>query len=206
MEIQTLKEKLNNDLEAVGIIYHKSRQSLEIYKYFSKRHNLSAPLYTHINYLAFSDLIVGLAKMYYHTQSQHYRINGLLGKLKVGGEYEQIQFDDKENLILKWEKTIIENNDVINHIKLLRNKVFAHTDNYQDDYIDSIRSYTFSTNIPKFETLFDLVKNIIFTLKAKVFDEHHLLDLDVTEDKISIIEDYSNYVKLQYEMFNLKDG
>ncbi|MBI0401700.1 MAG: hypothetical protein R3182_06130 [Draconibacterium sp.] len=178
-------------LKKMNLIYFKSRHSFEIYKSISIQSDLSNPLLVHLMYVAFNDSIIGLEKLFSRSESQRFRILKLLNNLKKNGGYNSLEFD--VDCIEKWEKRLLEFKQILDLIKNLRDKHFAHTDN-DDSYGLNTSSIDYRNVVDnsKIEHLFDFTKEVMI----KVYRDCGLgmLDLDLifTEDNLWDLIDVRN--------------
>lgn len=115
-----------------------------------------------IIHLMFRTMINEVSKLFSHSKNDKFRLIALIESLSNNGYYGKLRMPLQ--YIEGWEQQFIINKDVINDILLLRNRIYAHTDNVFIDHNEI--HITFN----QIKILLDLADNIIKSIYYLLFD------------------------------------
>ena len=125
--------------------------------------------------------IIELAKLTSHSKSQHFRIFKLLNKLKKGGNYGKLGFDQQR--IIEWEQEFEKNNHILVEIENLRNKIYSHTDPNKNEYINS------EITLEEIRKIQNIIKRIIIEISKELLNTHLVVkSLMNVDENFKIVE------------------
>ncbi|WP_340076016.1 hypothetical protein [Leptobacterium sp. I13] len=130
-------------------------------------------------------LVIELCKIFEHkNDTQHYNVYRFLNLLK--NNYKGLEFNDvlsKSDIDEYCESFNAENIIKIREkIKTLRNKFYAHTDRYKENFIDEI-----DVTLSELELLFSTLRNFIIEIRQKVLNSHSSFETDIFIDLQNIL-------------------
>lgn len=115
---------------------------------------------TKVNYWRI--IVLQLSKLY--IDNERYNLLKFLRKCKKGNYFQSLNIN--QEFIIDEINKIQEYNDVISHIKLQRDKLFAHEDAFNSTIVNDI-------TLDETKNLIDLCQNIIFEIYGEIFDTHY---------------------------------
>jgi hypothetical protein len=170
-----LKIELSTKLEKILHIYVLAQDSYLYTEYFhnpdteeEKKLVFNSPHSSNIKFimhLMFRNLITEVSKLY--TAREKFSIIAFVSSLSPSGHFRK--FDISPQYILHWNESFKQNQDIISNVLLLRDKVYAHTDDPLKKYFDT--ELTFK-NI---KALLDLAAEILKEIYRVVLDTDLLL-------------------------------
>jgi len=98
------------------------------------------------------------------SNNERYNLLKFLRKCKKGNYFQSLNIN--QEFIIDEINKIQEYNDVISHIKLQRDKLFAHEDAFNSTIVNDI-------TLDETKNLIDLCQNIIFEIYGEIFDTHY---------------------------------
>lgn len=187
------KQELDKDIEVFWLIYTQSRQSLEVYKYL-KSTSASGQFWEHIAFTSLKDCFIELDKLLSTKDSQHYRLDGLINKLKPGGQYSSFKFSEAQ--LNDWSKIFLIFHKTLNKISVLRNKKYAHTDrNFK------VLDQDFDIDIMEIEKIFDFLENVIQVVHQHCLDSTASTKLLFYAKDLRIFDDLEELRKIRTTQF-----
>jgi hypothetical protein len=140
------------------------------------------PVFQRVKYSLWVLTVLELCKLFIDRDNDKYNLHKFLNKLL--DNYKNIEWKhamDKSIIHGFKQRLNVDCKPIIDKIEKLRDKLYAHTDKDIEDLISSLR-----INYTEIDSLMDLAKKILFTIKSKYFDIH-------TDFNISGLERF-NYV------------
>ena len=127
--------------------------------------------------------IIELSKLFSgsKTRRDRYNIQHLICKLKNDGIFRNIGFSNET--IKKWETKIERNQETINSILILRDKIYAHTDSEVEKFLD------IDLPFKQIQFLLEIVKEIIQDVHFSVFNSEAIVETVVfNKERFGIIK------------------
>ena len=183
------KEELKEEIEKVWHIYTYANECFQISYYLHKPQSKlefeylnNSSLFKFMKHSFWRLTVIELAKVFSGSKNRdRYNLLHIISKLKKNGYYSNLKMNSKN--ILLWEKELSENQDSINDIMNLRDKLYSHTDPNKDKYTNS--DITFERT----QKLFDLIKKIIKEIYREILDgEPHFQDSLIGADNIQFVK------------------
>lgn len=183
------KTELEENLSKIWdiLIYAKDCYQYSFYLYKPETNEESVYLensqdFKFICHIMWRMAIIEIAKLFSNSDKRdRYNLMHFISKLKNAGHFGNIGIDFKK--IENWEEIIILNENLIEEILRLRDKVYAHKDPNMEECI--IKEISFE----KIEILLNLVEDIIREIFITVFDS--MVDFDspnLSTSRINIIK------------------
>jgi len=118
-----------------------------------------------IRHILWRMAIIEIAKLFCNSSNRdRYNLRHFINKLKKAGHFGDIGIS--VTIIEKWETQLSLNEELIDDILTLRDKVYAHTDPYKEEYTK------IEITFKKIEDLLRLVEDVIQEIFKTVFDSH----------------------------------
>ena len=174
-QIQERKEELREKIDQIVYILVVAKQCLLFSKdlRFSDDEKLDTFLkgsghFTFIHTSLWKQCVVELAKLFSKSEGQKFNVHRLMTQLGSSGHFGCLGFD--KGAIQAWQNRITENQDKIEVILKLRDKVYAHTDpGFEVHTLD----------VPTFkdiEQLIQIVEQVVQEVNRKVFNTTLILE------------------------------
>ena len=189
------------EIDKINLIYFKSRQSFEIFKYVSSQVNLTDSFWIQIMYLSFKDTIIELDKLFSENRNQKVRIRNLFNKLKKTGKYREYNFSKRT--IMHWENELLRFQPTVETIRSLRDQHFAHTDKKDSIGFDTTSvDYRNIVDNSELESLFDFIKKVMTEIFSQCKQVHIDLELFFSSSNIGIFKQLNDLRKYREKELN----
>jgi hypothetical protein len=199
MKKMTKKEELNEELTQVWLILVAAKESYQYCYYMHKPKSDSELKYIndskdfkYIRHLLWRVTIIELAKIFRESkETDRFNIFHLLNKLKSLGYFKSLKFPNQK--ILEFESTLKQDN-LINQIIDLRDKIYAHTDSNTDKLETNLITFEALENlIHKTERIineiFETVLNTTIQFDSPVFNRERFDAFEIlAKDRESFLE------------------
>lgn len=134
-----------------------------------------------IMHLMFRSLVTEVSKLYKNTGQEKFSIISFVEALSPAGHFRKIGVPVPH--IEKWKRCLAENQPTIDKIILLRDRVYAHTDDPTKNYSGTELSFR------DIKRLLDLAAEILQEIYRDVFDTDLLLDSPTFDrDRFSLLK------------------
>lgn len=170
-----MKEELEKEIDSISMILTTCIQSFDYCFYLhSPKKEIESKYIENSFFFRFTRhtfwrlTIIELAKLTSNSRYQHFRIINLLQKLKKGGYYGKLGFNQQR--IIEWEEELSRNKDILKKIETLRNKVYSHTDPNKNEYINS--EITFN----EIKRILNIIKGIIIEISKELLNTHFIIE------------------------------
>lgn len=167
-----IKKELDSELENITKVFLYAKDTYLYAEYFhnpttkeeldfvmNSAHSRNMRFILHVFYRT---AVIELAKLYSKSNNDKFRLHRFINLFKVPNKYSGLGIED--NIIAGWEAEIDAHSEIIESVRLLRNKIYAHTDLLNNDY-DNI-----DLSFKKIETLLILADNILKQIYLTVFN------------------------------------
>lgn len=197
-----LRDELNLKLEKILRIYILAHDAYLYTEYFhnpktEQERNLviSSPHSSNLRFimhLMFRSLVTEVSKLYKNSGHEKYSIYSFIESLSPTGHFRKIGISIEH--INKWRECLTENQEVISTVLLLRDKVYAHTD-------DPLKNYSnVELSFKNIKVLLELAAEILKEIYRDVFNTDLLLDSPTFDrDMFSILELIAKAEKLRVD-------
>lgn len=182
-------------IENIWQIYHFSRECYDIATYFVNpstkeekeifRNDNSLSFVQHI---FFRTALIELNKLTNDSNNDVYNIHKYLRNFRCS---KNINLPDER--IASWENRLEELKDSINHVYLLRNKFYAHSDKDPNTFLDRINS----VNNIELEALYILIGEIIQKIYELECGMALTEDFEFRNGDIGILRNYAELYRLR---------
>ena len=135
---------------------------------------------TKVNYWRI--IVLQLSKIY--IERERYNIIRLLEKCKKGNHFDSINL--KQDFIEEQLNRINDKQKHIEHIKLQRDKIFAHED---ANIIEVVNDLT----LDETKDLIDLCQNILFSIYGEIYETH--FDFDMKNSAVDNLKENTEFIK-----------
>jgi hypothetical protein len=172
------KEELGKKLEQVLHVYMFAQDAYLYTEYFhnpSSKEELElvmnsphSPELSVIMHLMFRTLVVETSKLFSRSDNDKFQLTKFIESLSSNGYFGDLGISKEQ--IEKWEYRLEKSNETINETLLLRDKIYAHTENPLADYSEIDISFK------KIKHLLDLAKDIISNVYSELFDTGVIFD------------------------------
>lgn len=134
-------------------------------------------------HILWRNTIIGLAKLVTNKErTQQFNIFHLLNRMKKNGQYGNLTL--KYNQIEKWEGMLKDKDETISEIKILRDKLYSHTDKNLDEYIINSK-----LDFQKIGDIITLLNNIIKDIYLEILDTQiNIEPIETMGDNFKIIK------------------
>lgn len=164
-----VKEEFKKKLSAISHVYIIAQEAYLYTEYFHNPNTkeeldfvLGSNQLRMIIHLMFRTMVNEVSKLFSYSQNDKCRLMGLIKSISNEGYYGKLGVSMQ--FIQTWEQQFIDNKEIINNILILRNKVYAHTDNSLIDYNE------IDITFKQIKMLLDLTDDIIKKLYILIFD------------------------------------
>ena len=170
--MEKLKAELNSKVEKILHVYILAQDAYLYTEYFHNPNTVEEKNLVYnsphssslkfIMHLMFRSLITEVSKLYKTGGQERFSIVAFISSLSPSGHFRKIGISLED--IQRWRQCIENNEDVISKVLMLRDKVYAHTDDPLKDYSDIELTFL---NI---KALLDLAAEILKEIYRVVFD------------------------------------
>ena len=115
-----------------------------------------------IMHLMFRTLIVEISKLYSQSKNDRFQLGSFVNSLSHTGHFAKIGVEPR--YIERWTVLLADNRPIIQNIRTLRNKLYAHTENPMASYGD------IDITFKQIKTLLEIASEIITCIYRDVFD------------------------------------
>ncbi|MGN6341197.1 MAG: hypothetical protein ACTHML_09560 [Ginsengibacter sp.] len=171
---QELKEKLDKILH----VYIFAQETYLYTEYFHNPetqeerelvfHSAHSNDLSTIMHLMFRTLVVETSKLFSRSINDKFQLEKLISALSPSGHFRKAGIPITH--IESWRKQLLDNNETIENILLIRDKLYAHTDNPLADYNEIDISFK------KIKVLLGIAANILYTVFHDLYDTELILD------------------------------
>jgi len=184
-----MKEELQIKLEKLLHVYIFAKEAYLYTEYFHNpetkdeldlitnsphKSNLST-----IMHLMFRTLIVEVSKLYSRSENDKFQLEKFIDSLSPSGYFRKINVSQTH--IAAWKKLLVDNKATIDNVLLLRDKLYAHTDNPLKDYNEIEISFK------EIKILLDIADEILKSIYHDVFNTGLMTDAVTFERERFII-------------------
>lgn len=189
LENLSKKEELKEEIENVWHIYTYANECFHTSYYLHKPKSElesdylnNSSLFKFMKHSYWRLTVIELAKIFSNSKKRdRYNLLHIISKLKKNGYYRNFNMSSEK--IEKWEKLLLENQDSVQEILTLRDKIYSHTDPNKDKYVNS--DITFERT----QKLFDLTQLIITEVYLEILDSHpHFQNSLIGADNIQFVK------------------
>lgn len=179
-----MKEELQIKLEKLLHVYIFAKEAYLYTEYFhnpatkeeldlvtSSAHNLNLSTIMH---LMFRTLIVEVSKLFSRSTNDKFQLEKLIDSLSPSGHFRTIGVSQAQ--IDAWKRFLEDNKTTIDNVLLLRDKIYAHTDNPLINYNEIDISFK------QIKILLDIADQILKSIYHDIFDTGLMTDA-VTFDR-----------------------
>lgn len=159
----SIKELLKADIEIRWKILIICKEVLKFSHYLTKPETVEEQNYiyrdrhlTFINWALWRLVVIEMAKLFSHAESQKFNIIKLIGKVRPQGSYRSLKFD--ESILAEWDLELLKHTDSVEEISRLRNKFYAHVDGDPFEGIET--SLTISACIEMLEFATEVIRTL----------------------------------------------
>lgn len=154
----------------------RSLKELKLVKESPHSRNLSV-----IMHMMFRTLIVEVAKLFSRSESDKFRLDKFIASLSSSGHFRKLGINN--NLIDRWRKRIEEHSASISDILLIRDKIYAHTDNPNVSYND------IEIQFEIIKSLLDVAKDLLTEIHFSIFNASLSFESPTfDEDRFGLLE------------------
>jgi hypothetical protein len=166
------KEELSIKLDKISRVYFFAQDAYLYTEYFhnpetdeelqliiNSPHSRELSMIMH---LMFRTLIVELSKLFSRSANDKFQLEKFIKSLSPEGHFSEIGVS--QEIMNSWIERIKGNKEIINDILVLRDKIYAHTDNPIATYKEIDISFK------KIKVLLDIAKDILTSIYGTVFD------------------------------------
>jgi len=153
---------------------------------------------THISFIQNTieiTLVLELSKLFSNSPNDEFSIFNLIEYLKRNGEFESLEYDN--NLLNDWSDILVSKKEIIEIVKTLRDKFYAHTDQFRFYNKNFLRMFDYPYK-PYFEELFSLIDLAIVIVRK--------LSLDITKEEIHFFRRHFRRNDFQEIIITLADS
>jgi len=154
----------------------KTKEELDLVAYSIHSKNLRF-----IMHLMYRVLINEVAKLYSRSKNDKYRIEAFIRLFAIDGHFKEINIPIEK--VKYWENKLIEQEETIKNVLLLRSKLYAHTDNPLESYAN------IEVSFKEIKKLLDFVAEILQYIYSTIFDTELLIEPTIFDrDKFLILD------------------
>lgn len=172
-QMENLRKELEIKLDKIYSIYIFAQEIYVYTEYFHKpktkeeieliTESIHSSNFRFLMHVMFRSLINEVAKLFSNSENDKYRLGSFIDSFSQTGYFRKIGIPSKR--INVWKQYLIDNIDSIEKIRLLRNKIYAHTD-------DPSKSYNnIDISFKEIENLLQVAKSIINEIAIAIFDK-----------------------------------
>lgn len=176
--MKELKKDLEHKLEKIVHVYIFAQKAYLYTEYFhnpetsEERELITNPPMSHdlslLMHLMFRTLIIEVSKLFSRSKQDNFQLEKFINSLSSSGHFRKISVS--EDRIIHWKERLKKNKKIIDIIILLRDRLYAHTDNPMINYNEIDISFK------QIKTLLDLAAEILKSTYADVFETDFLCD------------------------------
>nr|WP_288837590.1 hypothetical protein [uncultured Flavobacterium sp.] len=170
--MEKLRAELNFKLKCITHVYMGAQDAYLYTEYFHNPstkdelnlvvksvHSSSISVIMH---LMFRTLIVEISKLYSQSKNDRFQLGSFVNSLSHTGHFAKIGVEPR--YIERWTVLLADNRPIIQNIRTLRNKLYAHTENPMAPYGD------IDITFKQIKTLLEIASEIITCIYRDVFD------------------------------------
>lgn len=116
-----------------------------------------------ISHYVFRAMVSEVAKLYSQSEKETFSLRKLIRSLDKNGEFRSLGFPNK--IVEKWCDEMDLQNELIERITILRDKVYAHTDPYKEMWMKDV-------SLKEIKGLIYFAATIIKTIFSELFDTY----------------------------------
>lgn len=168
------KKEITEEIQRICQIYHMAKECFLYSKYLytpdTPEERMCVSRNRHFLIMALMHwrlCIVEIHKLVSESTSDKYRLRHFINKLKPEGYYRSIKISKSK--IEKWEKSLKDHKELINDIRTLRDKLYAHTDT------DAAELKHIEIRFSQVNELLNFTGEIIQEIYLIAFDSHYML-------------------------------
>ncbi|ULQ51745.1 hypothetical protein [Flavihumibacter fluvii] len=173
-----IKPQLLEKLDKISRVYIFAQEAYLYTEYFHKpdtkeelelvTNSAHASEISVIMHLMFRTLIVEVSKLFSRSTNDRYQLNIFIESLTQNGHFREINISPE--MIELWRSNIQVKEYIINNIIVLRDKIYAHTDNPMKKYAEV------DITLNQIASLLEIAKEIICYIYTNVFSTTFLTD------------------------------
>jgi hypothetical protein len=170
--MKVIKDELWVKLEKILHIYVFSQEAYLYTEYFHNPNTkeeldfvIKSPHSSNLSvimHLMFRTLIVEVSKLFSRSANDKFRLSAFIDSLSSKGHFREIGVQKEK--VAYWNQRLVENEEIIKDILLMRSKIYAHSDNPMTNYNNIDISFK------KIKVLLDIARDILKEIHSSVFE------------------------------------